>query len=97
MDCRGLPWTVVDCFGLSWTAVDCREGKILVNQVVFNKIDSILINNVQKLKNVFLLNEIHAYFCMYFSVTSQKMMVKIDKNAYLSLKTRKPLCFLFYQ
>ena len=33
----------------------------------------------------FLLNEIHAYFCMYFSVTSQKMMVKIDKNAYLSL------------
>ena len=63
VDCRGLPWTVVDvherswtvvdCLGLSWTAVDCREGKILVNQVVFNKIDSILINNVQKLKNVF--------------------------------------------
>ena len=39
----------------------------------------------------FFLNEIHAYFYMYFSVKSQKKMVKIDKNAYLSLKTRKPL------
>ena len=52
VDCLGLPWTVVDCLGLSWTAVDCREGKISVNQVVFNKIDSILINNVQIIKNV---------------------------------------------
>ena len=52
LDCRGLPWTFVDCRGLSWTAIDSREGKILVNQVVFNKIDSILINNVQIIKNV---------------------------------------------
>ena len=28
---------------------------------------------------------------IYFSVKSQKKMEKIDKNAYLSLKTRKPL------
>ena len=36
VDCLGLSWTVVDCRGLPWTVVDCREGKILVNQVVFN-------------------------------------------------------------
>ena len=63
LDCLGLPWTVVGCRGLSWTVVgchglsgsvvDCREGKILVNQVVSNKIDSFLINNVQIIKNVF--------------------------------------------
>ena len=48
VDCRGLSWTVVDCLGLPWTAVDCREGKILVNQVVLNKIDSISISMLIK-------------------------------------------------
>ena len=68
------------CLGLPWTAVDCREGKILVNQVDFNKIDSFLINNVQIIKNVIFLNKIHAYF---YEESEN------DKNSYLRLNTRK--------
>ena len=33
--------------GMSWIVVDCRGGKILINHVGFNKIDSFLINKVQ--------------------------------------------------
>ena len=44
---------VVERHGLPLTVVDCIGGKILTNQVVFNKIDSFLINKVHIINNIF--------------------------------------------